>query len=81
MQVNLQGHSVTVRDRGPGVPPSELDRLFEPFYRGHRAGSGNGLGLGLMIARQVILLHGGQIEASNHPDGGLVVRFELPAPP
>ena len=80
VQVKLQGTSVSVRDRGPGVPASELGRLFEPFYRGHRAGSGNGLGLGLMIARQVVLLHGGSIEAKNHPEGGLEVRFELPAP-
>ncbi len=80
VQVNLQETSVSVRDRGPGVPTSELGRLFEPFYRGHRAGSGNGLGLGLMIARQVILLHGGTIAAHNHAEGGLEVRFELPTP-
>ncbi len=78
VQVDLQKTSVTVRDRGPGVPPSELGHLFEPFYRGHRAGSGSGLGLGLMIARQVVLLHGGEISAQNHPEGGLAVRFELP---
>ena len=80
VQVELHGTAVTVRDSGPGVPASEIGRLFEPFYRGHRAGSGHGLGLGLMIARQVVLLHGGTIEANNHPDGGLAVRFELPNP-
>ena len=78
VQVDLRGTTVTVLDEGPGVPVSAIGRLFEPFYRGHRAGSGNGLGLGLMIARQIILLHGGKISAENRPEGGLAVRFELP---
>ena len=80
VQVDLQGTAVTVLDEGPGVPASEIGRLFEPFYRGHRAGSSNGLGLGLMIARQIILLHGGKIAAENRAEGGLAVRFELPTP-
>lgn len=78
VQVDLQSSSVEVRDHGPGVPPSELHRLFEPFYRGPHAGSSKGLGLGLMVARQVVILHGGTIEARNHEEGGLVVRFDLP---
>ncbi len=81
VQVFLQGTSVSVRDRGPGVPESDLDRLFEPFYRGQRKAGTGGLGLGLMIARQVVTLHGGTISATNHPDGGLMVRFELPLRP
>ena len=78
VEITLDRRAVEVRDHGPGVPASELERLFEPFYRGQGTGSTNGLGLGLMIARQVVLLHGGQILAHNHSDGGLVVRFELP---
>ena len=80
VQIVLQDTSVTVRDHGPGVPPGDLARLFEPFYRSRRTRSSTGLGLGLMIARQVVDLHGGQIEAENHPDGGLAVRFTLPSP-
>ncbi|MEL7371967.1 MAG: HAMP domain-containing sensor histidine kinase [Myxococcota bacterium] len=77
VSIELAPARITVRDRGPGVPKSELIRLFEPFYRGHRAGSGNGLGLGLMIAQQVVRLHGGTVTAQNHPEGGLVVQIQL----
>ncbi|MEM7679345.1 MAG: HAMP domain-containing sensor histidine kinase, partial [Myxococcota bacterium] len=79
VSVELAPSTITVRDRGQGVPDSELDRLFEPFYRGHRAGSGHGLGLGLMIAQQVIRLHGGTISARNHPEGGLAVIIKFSA--
>jgi len=71
---------IGVRDRGPGVPPQALDRLFDPFYRvdeGRDRKSG-GVGLGLAITRQALLTHGGTATAENHPDGGLVVRLELP---
>lgn len=81
--VALRGRVVEIRDHGPGVSPEELPHLFEPFYRGataRREANKPGLGLGLMIARQVATLHGGTIEASNHADGGLVVKLALPAP-
>lgn len=80
VEVAISGRSLEVRDRGPGVPEEELPRLFEPFYRGARAksSSATGLGLGLMIARQVAVLHGGQIRAQNREGGGLSIRLELP---
>jgi two-component system, OmpR family, sensor kinase len=83
IEVKIEGRSVEVRDSGPGVPESELGRLFEPFYRGggSAARRGPGLGLGLMIAEQVITLHGGSIRAENRAGGGLSVRFTLPAQP
>lgn len=84
VQIVLDGTAVEVMDRGPGVPESELPRIFEPFYRGAQvrsSASGGGLGLGLMIARQVVTLHGGTIAARNREDGGLSIRIELPAPP
>lgn len=83
IEVRVEGRSVEVADRGPGVPAHELPRLFEPFYRGGGSSGrrGPGLGLGLMIARQVITLHGGTIAAANRDGGGLSVRFELPASP
>lgn len=82
VEVGLSGRSLTVSDRGPGVPPSELPRIFEPFYRGERGRKtgATGHGLGLMIARQVVELHGGRIEASNREGGGLTVRLELSEP-
>jgi two-component system sensor histidine kinase CpxA len=72
---------VIVRDHGPGVPPKELELIFEPFYRvdaarGHRSDSE---GLGLAIAARAVALHGGGIEARNAPDGGLAVAITLPA--
>ncbi|HEY9473231.1 MAG TPA: ATP-binding protein [Mycobacteriales bacterium] len=51
---------IEVRDRGPGIPPAERDRVFERFTRGERA-SGGGTGLGLAIARWAVDLHGGTI--------------------
>ncbi len=71
---------VRVRDHGPGVPDSELERLFEPFTRVSAArerGSG-GYGLGLAISRRAVTAHGGNITARNHPDGGLEVTIRLP---
>jgi two-component system sensor histidine kinase TctE len=63
------GAVVVVEDDGPGVAPSLLPRLFEPFWRGDRADLRNdgGTGLGLTIAREVVLRLGGQIEAESRP--------------
>jgi signal transduction histidine kinase len=72
---------IDVRDRGPGVPDLELERIFDPFYRVSRAREreGGGTGLGLAITAQVLSLHAGQVSASNRPGGGLVVTIRLPA--
>lgn len=78
--VFLDGASVEVRDEGDGVPAEDLPKLFEPFYRGARAkGAATGLGLGLMIAKQVVDLHHGRISARNLDDGGLAIRVDLPS--
>jgi signal transduction histidine kinase len=73
--------AIVVTDRGPGVPPQALGRLFDPFYRVDEARdrASGGVGLGLAITRQAMLAHGGAATAENHPEGGLVVRLELPA--
>lgn len=77
--IALDGSTFEVRDEGPGVPPEDLPRLFEPFYRSPGGKkSATGLGLGLMIARQVVDLHAGQISARNLEGGGLAIRVELP---
>lgn len=69
-----------VTDRGPGIPPEELDRVFEPFYRAHSALSGGveGTGLGLGIARDIVLGHGGQLTLRNREARGLEAEVVLP---
>ena len=69
-----------VRDRGPGIPAAELERVFEPFYRleGSRSRDTGGTGLGLSIARNIARAHGGELSLRNHPQGGLEAVLELP---
>ena len=71
---------VTVRDRGPGVPAAELERIFMPFQRigPARDSESGGVGLGLAIARRSIGVHDGTITADNVEDGGLRVTIRLP---
>jgi two-component system NtrC family sensor kinase len=69
----------TVRDTGPGIPADTLSRIFEPFYTTKEVGKGTGLGLA--IAYGIVQEHGGQIVASNHPDGGALFTVELTAGP
>jgi two-component system sensor histidine kinase CpxA len=73
---------ISVRDFGPGVPEAELEKIFEPFYRVQESrdrGSG-GHGLGLSIAATAVRRHGGEINARNAADNGLIVRISLPQP-
>ena len=67
----------TVRDTGPGIPDDALSRIFEPFYTTKEVGKGTGLGLA--IAYGIVQEHGGQIVATNHPEGGAVFTVDLPA--
>ncbi|MFD2190977.1 sensor histidine kinase [Pistricoccus aurantiacus] len=67
-----------VRDSGPGVPEEALTKLFEPFFRSDQARGGQGWGLGLAIAKDILEAHHGGIEAANAVSGGLVVRLSLP---
>ena len=71
---------VIVQDRGPGVPESELDKVFKPFYRvdTSRERRTGGVGLGLAIAERAVKLHNGKISAGNLPGGGFQVEISLP---
>jgi signal transduction histidine kinase len=71
--------TIRVRDRGPGIPESELERVFEPFQRleGSRGRDSGGTGLGLTIARSVAQLHGGSLDLRN-VEGGLEAVLVLP---
>jgi two-component system sensor histidine kinase CpxA len=77
-----RGAVITVSDHGPGVPDSDLSRLFQPFYRVSEARDrqSGGAGVGLAIAERAIRLHGGTITAANLPSGGLLVSITLPLP-
>jgi signal transduction histidine kinase len=70
---------VEIRDRGPGLEASELERVFTPFYRGveARTSSKQGVGLGLSSARSIVRAHGGDIRLSL-PGDGLLVQVRLP---
>lgn len=70
---------IVVRDRGPGIPEAELERVFEPFYRleGSRNRESGGTGLGLSIARNIARWHGGDIRLHNLPGGGLAAELVL----
>ncbi|HSN17307.1 MAG TPA: ATP-binding protein [Gammaproteobacteria bacterium] len=72
---------IRVRDAGVGIPPEELEKVFEPYYRLEKARSqeGGGTGLGLSIARNIAELHGGRLILQNHPAGGLEAILTLPA--
>lgn len=69
--------TVSVRDRGPGVPSHELDAIFGRFYRVAGRTAVRGTGLGLAISKSIIDGHGGAIWASLPADGGLCVTFSL----
>lgn len=71
---------IEIDDDGPGVPPAELDRVFDPFYRGEpsRNRETGGIGLGLAVVRSVARAHGGDVTLRNREGGGLTARVSLP---
>lgn len=71
---------VAVIDQGCGVAEDELERIFDPFFRGGRGAAEQGTGLGLSIARRAVEAHGGTIRASAPPAGGLRIDIRLPLP-
>jgi two-component system sensor histidine kinase CpxA len=74
---------ISVRDRGNGVPEESLEKIFRPFYRTEDARdrqSGGGTGLGLAITERAVRMHGGTVEATNAPGGGLAVKLKLLLP-
>lgn len=77
---NAQRLEIRIQDEGPGLPPSELEKVFEPFYRveGSRNRDTGGTGLGLTIARSVAENHGGSLSLVNRVEGGLEARLTLP---
>jgi signal transduction histidine kinase len=70
--------TLTVDDRGPGIADGDEERIFERFYRGDRTRGGDGVGLGLAIARSIVDGHRGTIRAERRPEGGARIVVELP---
>jgi len=69
---------IEVADRGVGIPPQDLLRVFDKFYRIHRPDNVAGTGLGLSICKGVVEAHGGRIAAENRPGRGTIIRLILP---
>jgi two-component system sensor histidine kinase MtrB len=71
--------TIAVADRGPGIPPEHLARVFDRFYKADRARSTGGSGLGLAIARENARLLGGDITVESPPEGGARFTVRLDA--
>ena len=73
--------TVTVRDHGPGIPTTDLSRIFERFYRTRRTTLSRGSGIGLALVKHIAEAHGGKAWAANPPDGGASVSISLALEP
>jgi two-component system sensor histidine kinase KdpD len=69
---------IEVADRGTGIPPEDLTRIFDKFYRVQRPGNVSGTGLGLSISKGIIQAHGGFIAAENREGGGTIITISIP---
>ena len=78
VEIELTNRTVTVRDRGPGIPEADLPHVFERFHRAVEARSTPGSGLGLAIVEHIVTSHGGSVFAHNREGGGAEVGFTLP---
>jgi len=81
--VGVSAAVLTVANSGPGIPPGDVARLLQPFQRrvAGRAGSRDGLGLGLSITSAIAAAHGGELSVEARPHGGLVVELIFPPVP
>jgi two-component system sensor kinase FixL len=71
----VDGHiEVAVADRGKGIAPADLERVFEPFV----TTKPHGMGLGLAVCRTIVTAHAGRIWAARNPDAGTTFRFTVP---
>lgn len=80
ISAKIEGDSalISVADTGIGIPPDDLPRIFERFYKADKARAGGGTGLGLAIAKHIVEMHGGKIWAESADGGGSTFSFTLP---
>lgn len=78
VEIAVRDGTLTVRDHGPGVDPSDLPHIFDRFYRSPAARTMPGSGLGLAIVKQVADSHGGTVTAAAAPDGGTLFVLRIP---
>jgi len=67
--------ALSIHDTGAGIPEADLDKVFDGFFTTKETG----MGIGLAVCRSIIIEHGGEIVAANHPAGGAIFRVTLPA--
>jgi signal transduction histidine kinase len=77
---NQAGLRLTVEDQGDGIPAEAIDRVFDPFWSGDPARSGNGSGLGLTLAKRIVESLGGRIEVESEPEHGSRFAVLVPEP-
>ena len=71
--------SIKITDEGKGIPPQDLDSIFEGFYKTKHSKEKEGMGIGLLLAKHVIQLHKGKINISSEENKGTIVSVDLPA--
>jgi len=78
IESSRSGLTINFRDAGIGVPPDELDNIFDPFYRGSNTKSVSGHGIGLSMVKAIVKLHNGVIRLASNLGVGTVVTITLP---
>jgi PAS domain S-box-containing protein len=78
LKFELDCVQLQIRDRGVGISPDDRQQLFEPFYRGKNVRQISGTGLGLVVVKKCVDLHGGSIEISSHLGKGTTATIVLP---
>ena len=79
LSVERETVTVCVADTGPGIPPGEVELVFEPFFRGESARGTHGTGLGLAIVKEIAEAHGGRVLVQSEPGHGATFTVLLPA--
>jgi len=71
--------SISIKDKGKGISSSEIDKIFQPFYRTEESRAEQGFGLGLSLANRIIKLHKGSIAVTSEPGKGTIFHLQLPS--